>query len=135
MGANIKVEQAPYNHIFPVKNDHIGNPLDIDGVGSIFSHLFGPSLAHPIDSWVQKGRLQNLKQPHHHQLRDNGYLYVPYSCNHKACPLHVSLHACKDQEEDVLEWVMYKGYLNYAAVNDLVVMFPTAKKCWRIKDN
>ena len=63
------------------------------------------------------------------------YLYVPHKCKEGGCRLHVGFHGCtmaRTQPWDERvggglyedKYVRYSGYLENAAANDVVVLFP-----------
>ena len=64
-------------------------------------------------------------------MQDYGYLYKPYTCMEKKCNLHVALHGCGDDQPG--SWILPYDYTNYAASNDIVLLFPFAKACWDIR--
>ncbi|WP_177166795.1 extracellular catalytic domain type 2 short-chain-length polyhydroxyalkanoate depolymerase [Allopseudospirillum japonicum] len=119
------------------------NQCDYDGVGAALKHLY-PDLKEPLDA---PGMLMTFDQRPFFKaqgakikgLLDYGYLFVPKTCEEGApCKLHVALHGC-EQSAQVLDetFVRHSGYLQWAAANRMLVLFPQAKKnlanpmgCW-----
>jgi len=81
----------------------------------------------PSKNWKNLGTLQEFKQEKKFSapgLKEDGYLYYPSSCKTKECNLHISLHDCGNGQES---WVTENTrLLEYAATNDLIVLFPMA---------
>ena len=67
-----------------------------------------------------------------------GYLYVPDNCYKDQCYIHVALHGCSQSRSFLgQEYVENTGYLEWAAQNNMIVLFPQAIKtelnangCW-----
>jgi poly(3-hydroxybutyrate) depolymerase len=63
-----------------------------------------------------------------------GYVYIPSACNATtaaagtpACRLHVAWHGCNQYAGTIGgTYVLFAGYLEWAAQNNLVVLFPQA---------
>jgi len=74
-------------------------------------------------------------------LDDLGYVFIPNNCqggSSPSCRVHVALHGCR-QGRSYLDdtFVTDSGYLEWAGVNDIIVLFPQAKAntanpqgCW-----
>lgn len=75
-------------------------------------------------------------------LAETGYIYVPHNCkdSKSGCRVHMSLHGCKQSSELVgTDYITRTGYLQYAASNDIVVLFPQVQPdesnvngCWDV---
>ena len=63
-------------------------------------------------------------------MDDTAFVYVPQSCVDGAtCRLHIALHGCKQGREVVGEdYVRLTGYNRWAEANNIVVLYPQAKK-------
>ena len=51
-------------------------------------------------------------------------VYIPDSCYHTTCKLHVALHGCLSDPE---EFASYNFYNEFAANNDLIVLYPDSR--------
>lgn len=62
------------------------------------------------------------------EIKDVGYVYYPYNCLEKNCNVHISLHGCFGGIEF---WATEgTGMIDYAASNDLILLFPMVVKCY-----
>ncbi|KAL4439544.1 hypothetical protein ABPG74_003946 [Tetrahymena malaccensis] len=79
------------------------------------------------DSYVSSGMSMN----------SNGYVYVPTSCKNGAqCRIHVSFHGCQQTLEDVgTQYVTLTGLNEYAESNNIIVLYPQAKKSQLMPSN
>jgi hypothetical protein len=65
-----------------------------------------------------------------HGMIDEGYIYYPYKCLDEGmhCNLHISLSGCLG---GFIEWPRdLNGFINYAASNNLIVLYPMIKECY-----
>ena len=73
-------------------------------------------------------------------MDDLGYVYIPHECRKDGanCKVHVGIHGC-EQGRNKIDGTFVKnaGYLEWAASNNLIVLFPQAKTntlnpkgCW-----
>jgi poly(3-hydroxybutyrate) depolymerase len=54
-----------------------------------------------------------------------GYVYVPRSCRHGGCRLHVALHGCRQgATASSQEFVRYAGYNAWATRHSAVILYP-----------
>lgn len=54
-----------------------------------------------------------------------GYYYVPHACQDKSCKVNVFLHGClMSAENDGDYFVRNWGFLEHAAANDIIMVFP-----------
>ena len=68
-------------------------------------------------------------------LREYGYMYMPYACMSGGCNLHVTLHGCNYDRDDPTDWYKDKtNFINYAATNNLIILYPTADECWDVRN-
>jgi hypothetical protein len=126
--------------------------------GDMFTHLFEnmetPVTLNPMSEdsrdWEQKGVLRkfsqkeflpdDLKWNEFSGLDDFGYVYYPNTCiGESGCKVHLFLHGCASGFENIFDWVIrYSGWTQYAAENNLIVLFPQVKSnyqynqggCW-----
>ena len=73
---------------------------------------------------MPKSDIKNAK------LQNEGYVFLPHNCKEAKtkCKLHVCLHGGKDGNE---KWVTQSmNVLQYAASNDIIVLYPFATKKW-----
>ena len=77
-----------------------------------------------------------------------GYVYYPNQCasGNLSCKLHIYLHDCEQQVNYIssggLESFTNTGFLEYAASNNIIVVFPQAKfslhqnpqSCWDVQE-
>ena len=62
------------------------------------------------------------------EIKDVGYVYYPFNCLEKKCNVHISLHGCFGGIEF---WATEgTGMIEYAATNDLIVLFPMVERCY-----
>ena len=62
-------------------------------------------------------------------LSSNGYVFYPFDCLEKQCNLHIALNGCEEGFIGGQSFILSSGYLEYAASNDLVILFATATNC------
>lgn len=91
------------------------------------------------NNWKKKGVLSRFNQHMYLEtkiwerngLDEWGYVYYPYTCvgKDKHCKVHVALHGCGGQVDGIFGWdfIVRYGYTQYAASNDLVIIFPQVK--------
>jgi len=109
------------------------NACGYDGVGTMLTELY-PSLTRPAASaHGAEGSLRRFGQGSYDptgSLAATGFVYVPAHCAAGAhCRLHVAFHGCRQGEEFVGEsFVRDAGYNAWAEANDLVVLYPQARR-------
>ena len=59
---------------------------------------------------------------------DRGWVYIPNSCSTVTCKVHVAFHGCYGNATD---FAAYTGYREFAANNNLIVVFPETQ-CWNM---
>ena len=140
--ANIaRVELDRAGHTFPsaradAKACDVTEPpfvgkCDFDGAGTLLGHLYGKLGEGRAPA---QGELREFDQKPYAKasgsaaLADRGLLFVPKSCSggdRPRCRLHVVFHGCKQGASLVgREFVLGSGYLEAAAANDIVLLFP-----------
>ena len=62
-------------------------------------------------------------------MREFGFLYIPNVCTQPdiSCNLHISLHGCSG---DWHKWIYEYDYLDQAAGNHIIMLFPMNINCW-----
>lgn len=108
-----------------------------DVAGEILSHLkHGRNGRGQMD----KSRFFSYSQPRQENLQEKGFIYVPKTCEAAGnCDIHIALHGCRQTLDDLQdEFYTKTGYVEWAERNDLIVIFPQARKslpknpkgCW-----
>ena len=58
-------------------------------------------------------------------MADQGYVFVPQSCETGGCRVHVAFHGCRQTTRQIgLRFVENAGYIEWAQSNRLIVLFP-----------
>ena len=66
-------------------------------------------------------------------MQDRGYIFYPHNCLLKSCNLHLSLHGCFGGTD---YWAKDgTGMMNYAAANDIILLFPYVHNCYDTRGN
>ena len=147
--ANIaRVELDRAGHTFPsaradAKPCDVTEPpfvgrCDFDGAGTLLAQMYGKlGPGRPPED----GELREFDQKPYAKasgsagLADRGLLFVPKSCSSgdkPKCRLHVVFHGCKQGASLVgREFVLGSGYLEAAAGNDIVLLFPQIEASYR----
>lgn len=149
-----RIERPGLGHTFPTLQtgtacDRTKSPFlgacGYDAAGALLAHLLGPLRdADP----ARPGRLLEFDQRPYAEpagssgLAGRGWLFVPESCAESpaGCRVHVVFHGCMQGAEAIGDrFVTGAGYLEWAASNRLVVLFPqiepsyvplNPKGCW-----
>lgn len=89
--------------------------------------------------WASKGELIEFNQNGPASMDPKAYVFVPDSCLDGGCPIHVAFHGCSQSKSSIgKEYLENTGYLEWAASNNLIVLFPQSVKnpplnmngCW-----
>ena len=118
----------------------------------MFAHIIpGESLKARVDDWQSAGTLMLFNQEEFvvdydvfvgASMNHSAYVYIPNSCNtaNSECRVHIAIHGCHQGLETVKSYYAEQtGYLEWAASNDIIVLFPQAdsnyvpfnpKGCW-----
>ncbi len=104
------------------------NDCDYDAAGQLLAHLLGP-LAPPAQQ--AEGRLESFDQrPFGDEaisLDEEGYVYVPNSCQRERCRVHVAFHGCRQGRAAVSDrFAREAGYNGWADSNRIIVLYPQA---------
>jgi poly(3-hydroxybutyrate) depolymerase len=115
------------------------NDCNFDLAGAILQQLYGALNARnvntlPAANYVQFNQSQFISN---HGMATTGWAYVPAACTSGAqCKLHVVLHGCKQNENDVQQqYVKNTGYNHWADTNNIVMLYPqtsvaATNSCW-----
>ncbi|MBV8093125.1 MAG: hypothetical protein JO212_19860 [Acetobacteraceae bacterium] len=110
-----------------------------DQAGAILTQIYGPLNA---PAGAPAGRLVSFEQKPFGDsgMGDNGFLYVPPSCDHgETCRIHVAFHGCKQTFQDIRDqYYTDTGYNRWADTNHILVLYPQAatdllgnpEHCW-----
>jgi len=105
------------------------NDCDYDAAGELLRHLLG-ALSAPSDT--PGGRMVRFDQREFGgtpaiSMAQEGYTYVPRSCESERCRVHVAFHGCRQGAEAIDErFVREAGYNRWADTNRLIVLYPQA---------
>lgn len=71
----------------------------------------------------------------HHGLDEFGYIYYPNKCydGSEDCKVHMYIHGCGETVDSPwFSWteVFYKGYFEYAASNNIILLMPQTQGTW-----
>ena len=118
------------------------NDCDYDAAGELLQFLLG-KLAPPAAA--PGGRLLTFDQrpfgAHALSMDDEGFVYVPSSCESVRCRVHVAFHGCSQGRDAIADrFAREAGYNRWADTNSVVVLYPQAmarvrgiynpKGCW-----
>ena len=111
-----------------------------DGAAAMFKHIIPKPLRPkvPIGTWNKFGNLFLFDQTEfgsdQQSLDETGYVYIPNTCMNalsRRCMVHVALHGCQNARSSVHNGETaydivpkYWGHLEWAALNDIIVLFP-----------
>jgi poly(3-hydroxybutyrate) depolymerase len=129
-GADCGLTAAPYL-----------NACRYDGAGQMLSHLYGALTPPAAPAATALGdNLRRFAQAAYDpgdSLAATGFVYVPARCAQGApCRLHIAFHGCRQGEEFVGEsFVRDAGYNGWAEANDIVVLYPQARRSWLLPVN
>jgi poly(3-hydroxybutyrate) depolymerase len=106
------------------------NDCDYDQPGAILGHIYGK--LNPPAPAADHGELREFFQTEFiaearaHSVSDVGYVYLPRSClQGDRCRVHVVFHGCQQAAERVGDAVYRRaGYNNWAATNNIIVLYP-----------
>ena len=89
------------------------NDCDYDAAGELLGHLLGP-----LQSPAKERQLREF---------DQGFVYVPGSCEKERCRVHVAFHGCRQSVE---RFARDAGYNRWAESNRLIVLYPRVEATW-----
>ncbi len=151
----VRVERAGAAHNFPTARPDAADcgtseppylgACGYDAARELLAHLYGelaPSAAPGVDGAGHAASLREFDQRPYARasgsegLDDRGFIYLPRGCDGDgertsgppSCRLHVVFHGCRQGVAGVGEaFVRRAGYLEVAAANRIVVLFPQVK--------
>lgn len=106
----------------------------LDTAGILLESLYGSLL--PRGSFVAENLHTFSQQPFKDTstpLYSDGWIYIPNRClKGTSCKLHVALHGCQMNPEDIQDqFVLHAGYNEWAESNGIVVLYPQSAKVQR----
>lgn len=142
---NIAAEHAmvtdDYGSACTVKAAPYINNCSFDLAGALLQHLYGTlnprnTGALAAENFVEFNQSQFVSG---HGMATTAWAYIPQSCKAGAgtsCRLHVVLHGCKQNVNDVQQqFVRNTGYNRWADTNNMVILYPqtsaaATNSCW-----
>jgi len=147
------VIDKPMTHSFPSTDEYSPKVCDannfencgVDGVKEIFDHVLPGGLSRPRvahEDFSKFGTLLLFDQTEFlggntvSSMDSMGMIYIPAYCIKKKCRVHVSLHGCLMGMNSTAGfeslpgyhygdmYVLYSSYLQYAALNDIIILAP-----------
>ena len=55
-----------------------------------------------------------------------GKVYIPHTCEYDTCKVHIAFHDCISSAEEIAS---YSEYNNFAASNNIIIVYPESE-CW-----
>lgn len=114
------------------------NDCNFDLAGALLQQLYGPLNAR--NNGTLGGTFTEFEQTAFvtgHGMATTGWVYVPQACTAgERCRLHVVLHGCKQNTQDIgQQYVRQTGYNRWADTNRIVVLYPqtslaATNSCW-----
>lgn len=117
------------------------NNCNFDLAGTVLQHLYGPLSARNPTA-LAEGNFVEFNQAAFvtgHGMASTGWAYVPQACQaggSATCRLHVVLHGCKQNVNDVQQqYVRNTGYNRWGDSNNIVMLYPqtslaATNSCW-----
>ena len=129
-GSACSVKVAPYI-----------NDCNFDLAGAVLQQLYGALNARnnntlPTGNFVEFNQSQFISN---HGMATSGWVYIPQACQvggGATCRLHVVLHGCKQNVNDVQQqYVRNTGYNRWGDSNNIVMLYPqtsltATNSCW-----
>lgn len=130
-----------YGSACSVKGAPYVNDCNFDLAGTLLQHLYGAmnarsSVTLPAGNFVEFNQGQFITN---HGMAATGWAYIPQACqagSSATCRLHVVLHGCKQNVNDVQQqYVRNTGYNRWADTNNIVMLYPqtsvsATNSCW-----
>jgi len=98
----------------------------------ILRHIYG-ELQPPVAREELSGRILNFDQGEfvkgtRTSMSDQGFAYIPKSCETEACKVHVAIHGCLQYAENMGDkFYTGTGYNEIADTNKIIVLYPQTK--------
>lgn len=113
------------------------NNCGFDLAGEILTQIYGP--LNPRNNGTLGGSFTEFNQSEFvtgHGMAATGWIYVPQACTTVSCRVHLVLHGCKQNYNDVGDqYVRRTGYNRWADTNHIVLIYPqtstgATNSCW-----
>lgn len=122
-----------------LSSPYIGK-CQFDGASSALTTLYGENLK--AKTSMVSANLKSFSQDSYYtskssSLDTKGYIYVPTACQNGAtCSLHVSFHGCLQTQADIdNDYATKIGMNEWAESNNIIVLYPYAKKSYSMPSN
>jgi poly(3-hydroxybutyrate) depolymerase len=145
----VRIEHPKAGHLFPTADPgapnscwgtdspFIGN-CGFDGAHALLTQLYGELAANVSpgpDGLTEFDQRPYSQAAGSEGLDERGWLFVPQGCESGAgqtCRLHIVFHGCKQGASFVKDaFVRRAGYLEVAAANRIVLLFPQVKESFQ----
>lgn len=107
------------------------NDCDYDQAGAILQWIYGPlhpparTLTGSLRAFDQR---EFLSKPEASSMAQEGFVYIPTSCEQGGCRVHVALHGCRQGATTVDDaFYRHAGYNRWADTNGIIVLYPQAQ--------
>jgi hypothetical protein len=111
------------------------NDCDFIQSHDILRHIYGDlnppakALSNDIIKFDQKPFFDSEDDFKRSSMSRYGYIYVPKSCETKTCKVHLVFHGCLQGATEIGdEYYQTTGYNELADTNDIIVLYPQAKR-------
>jgi len=125
----ISTEEPEPNACASSEPPYISRCGDFDAAGLLLAHLLGPLVpkqepsAQRLRPFDQRPFLDDNAAAS--GMADEGYVFVPESCEPGGCRVHVAFHGCRQTTQQIgLRFVQNAGYIEWAQSNQIIVLFP-----------
>ena len=127
--AMLSVADAKPNACDTSRSPFINRCKDFDAAGQLLAHLLGPlkpAMTPPVGEIVAFDQRPFIDgSPIDASLGNEGYAFVPVACRDGGCRIHVAFHGCRQSAGEIgRRFVEGAGYNNWAAGNQIVVLYP-----------
>jgi len=115
------------------------NDCNFDLAGAILGQLYGTLNPRNVNALPSANYVQFNQSTFvtNHGMATTGWAYIPQACSAgEQCKVHVVLHGCKQNENDVQQqYVKNTGYNRWADTNKIVMLYPqtsvaATNSCW-----
>jgi poly(3-hydroxybutyrate) depolymerase len=134
IGAGHAQVTAGYGSACPENGGHYINDCGYDQAGILLQHIYGAlqpktptgQLGGQVLAFTQRDFVgDGVVPPKTFGLAETGYAYVPASCRHLRCRVHVALHGCLQNAETIgQDYILHAGYNEWADSNGIIVLYP-----------
>lgn len=117
------------------------NHCGYDAAGELLKWIYGPLAVRNstlAGRFIAFDQSEFIALPSWHGMADQGYLYIPPSCETGGCRLHIVFHGCQQSPGNIgTLFVRHAGYNAWADNNRLLILYPQTsatfsnpKACW-----